>query len=159
MCPNVNSHDDKMNYRCICTERSRVAQTAQRESNSGSPNPEGVCDFLGRHKPPMTINGPGRLQFTGFVIYCYTDTEYPGSAHSAHSASSPTRNRCIPVRYKLHSLWLNSLNSQKKAQHLMVFVDILRHGNIKGHTRKVMACINQIICPAIYLTQIIKHYY
>ena len=35
MCPNVNCHNDKMNYRCICTERSRVTQTAQRENNTG----------------------------------------------------------------------------------------------------------------------------
>ena len=41
MFPNVNYHDDKMNYRCICTERSTVAQTAQRENDNGSLNQRG----------------------------------------------------------------------------------------------------------------------
>ena len=53
------------NYRCICTERCRVTQGKLH----WSPNPEGVCDFLGNHKPPMTIYGKGvcdlqGLQFT-----------------------------------------------------------------------------------------------
>ena len=71
-------HDDKMNYRCVCTECCRVAQTERREKLHWSPNPEGVCYFLGNRKPRMTIYGMGVCDFVGnhkwgFVIYSVCD--------------------------------------------------------------------------------------
>ena len=50
MYPNVNDHDDKMNYQRLCTEHCRVVQPAWRENYHWSPNPEEVYNFLGNHK-------------------------------------------------------------------------------------------------------------
>ena len=61
ICPNVNCHDDKMNYQCICTERCRVPQAVQRENYTG----------------PLIL-----FMAWGFAIYkvCYLLLHQPGSA-------------------------------------------------------------------------------
>ena len=101
MCLNVNCYNDKINYWCMWTEL---------QSNIGckegklhwSPNPKGVCDFLGYHK--------WGLRFTGFAIYCYTgisQNEYPRQPHTyslpcmAPSLPRPTAGqRTFPRAYR-----------------------------------------------------------
>ena len=65
MCPNMNCHNDKINYWCMWTECCRVTQAAWRENYTGPPNPEGVCDFLGNRKLPMIMYGMRVCDFLG----------------------------------------------------------------------------------------------
>ena len=97
MCPNVNCHDDQVNYRCICTERSRVAQTTQRENNTGPLIQRGVCDFLGNRTHTLYDHiWHGGLRFTATLAYIshrlcyiavqrselYVHTDYDGVANA-----------------------------------------------------------------------------
>ena len=109
-------HDDKMNYWCIFTERCRVAQ----EKLHWSPNPEGLCDFLGNRKLPITIYGMGGLRFTDFVIYCYTGTyglstpiwralfRNALSAIPKYGLAMPMSNLTIMFSKRAFHIWINA---------------------------------------------------
>ena len=66
MCPNVNCHDELLVHMHRTQQNSTDCTDGKQH---WSPNPEGICDFLGNFKPPYDRIRHGGLRFTVFVIY------------------------------------------------------------------------------------------